>query len=295
VGLNSLGIFMGAKKSDSVDYLYDGTFQGFLCCVFFHYRKAPATGVYRQEAYQRNIFTNYEIVDTDDNQAEVVYNAIQKKISDHDLKRIYSAFSSDDPEKETKILRYIILGFKQGSAIRLLHSDVDVFNLQQLERKVYLEVHRMCGLVRFTEMKPSQGQGIEYQERERHGRENQKKEYQETKGKVRKSILYAPIEPDNDIVEFLAPHFVDRLKEEVFIIHDKKRNKAVVYANNDWYITDFADDGFLSKTKEEEGYRRLWRLYFDTIAIRERTNPACQKRFMPVRYWSNLVEFTKKI
>jgi len=64
----------------------------------------------------------------------------------------------------------------------------------------------------------------------------------------------------------------------------------LVYAYNDWYITDFKDEGFLYQTETDEGFRRLWQLYFDTIAIRERTNPACQKRMMPVRYWNNLVE-----
>ena len=267
-------------NKERIDYVYDGSFQGFLCCVFLHYRKTAAAGIYQQDAYQRDILTNYEIVATCDEQAEIVYKAIQEKISDHDLKRAYSAFCSNDVDKEMKILRYLIRGFKQGPGIRLLHSDSDVFEVVQLERRVNLEVHRMCGLVRFIEMRAGEYSDYRHSQDER----QQKK----------LCILYAPIEPDNDIIEFLAPHFVDRLKEETFIIHDKKRDKALVYTSNDWYITDFKDEGLMRQTKAEEGYKQLWQLYFDTIAIRERTNPACQKRMMPVRYWSNLAEFARK-
>ena len=44
---------------------------------------------------------------------------------------------------------------------------------------------------------------------------------------------------------------------------------------------------------EEKEYRRLWKNYFDNIAIRERTNPRCQRNFMPVRYWKHLTEMTE--
>jgi probable DNA metabolism protein len=40
----------------------------------------------------------------------------------------------------------------------------------------------------------------------------------------------------------------------------------------------------------EKEYQDLWKKYFETIAIKERTNPRCQKNFMPVRYWKNLTE-----
>jgi probable DNA metabolism protein len=165
-----------------------------------------------------------------------------------------------------KLLRYLVKGFREGPGIRLLHGDPVVFDVEQMEKKVANEVHRMCGLIRFSEMRPEGGSGA--------------------------GILYSPIEPDNDIIEFLADHFCDRLKEEAFIIHDKRRGKALIYARNDWYIGDFHDEGLLEKTRDEEDYRRLWRGYFDSIAIKERTNPACQKRFMPVRYWKNLTEFS---
>ncbi|HSA34375.1 MAG TPA: DUF4130 domain-containing protein, partial [bacterium] len=49
----------------------------------------------------------------------------------------------------------------------------------------------------------------------------------------------------------------------------------------------------LNSIPVEEGqdiYEKMWRRYFKDIAIPERRNPRCQRRFMPVRYWKYLTE-----
>ena len=38
-------------------------------------------------------------------------------------------------------------------------------------------------------------------------------------------------------------------------------------------------------------YRRLWRRFYDTIAIRERENPRCRMTNMPKRFWGTMTEF----
>jgi len=158
------------------------------------------------------------------------------------------------------LLKYIVLGFKYGPGIRLLHGNQIVFDVQQTEKKVTFEANRLAGLVRFTVLKGG--------------------------------VLYSPIEPDHDVCELLAKHFCDRFKHDPFIIHDKKRSKALIAAGGDFYISDF-DTGCLPESEGDENeYRTLWKKYFETIAIRERVNPRCQKNFMPVRYWKNLTEMT---
>jgi probable DNA metabolism protein len=253
-----------------MNYLYDGSFAGFLCCVYRHYYQEKAEGVYPAGNYQEDLLRAHSVVETDEDRAARVYAAIENKISAHDLKRIYMAFCSNVPDKEAALLRYICLGFKEGPKIRLLFGHPVVFAVQQAEQKVVKEVHRMCGLIRFSEVKSGA----------------------ETAGR---GILYAPMSPDHDIAEFLAPHFCDRFKQEAFIIHDKSRGKALVSAPGEWYITEFHDVGALAETRSEREYRRLWRAYFDAIAIRERNNPACQRRFMPVRYWRYVTEMRIEI
>ena len=140
----------------------------------------------------------------------------------------------------------------------MLHGNQTVFDIQSIEKKIEVEKERMLQFVRFSVM------------------EN--------------DVLYARIEPDNDVVELIAGHFCDRFKNEPFIIHDVKRGKALIAYRKKWYISQFDEEDIPEFSADEHDYRRLWKNYFENIAIRERTNPRCQKNFMPVRYWKHLTE-----
>jgi probable DNA metabolism protein len=250
-----------------IDYLYDGTFEGFLTCIFEHYYREKASGIYECGNYQSNLLSGSCIVETEEQKATRVYEAIGAKISNEDLRRIYRVFLSSDQEKENKLLQYIRLGFQRGPAVSLLHSHPIVFDVQQCEKKVTVETHRLKGLLRFSALKNSSGPGEE------------------------KEILYCCVEPDHDILELIADHFSDRLKSDPFIIHDKTRSKAVFSQRGTWYLSPFTEKDLPVLGERESKYRDLWKEYFETIAIQERINPKCQKRMMPVRYWKNLTEF----
>ena len=241
-----------------MDYLYDGTFDGLLTCIHHHYYTKNATGIFLKMEYQPNFLNGFMEVETDENKANVVYEAIERKISSYDLRRIYMAHLSTEPGKEMKILRYVVMGFKVGAKISMLHGDPIVFDIQSIEKKITNEKQRMLQFVRFSVM--------------------------------RNDVLYARIEPDHDVVELTADHFCDRYKNDPFIIHDVKRSKALIAFQGEWYITGFEDKDIPEASAEEREYRRLWKNYFDNIAIKERTNPKCQRNFMPVRYWKHLTE-----
>ncbi len=241
-----------------LDYLYDGTFEGLLTCIYHHYYTDRASGICGRSCYQPNFLGGYMEVDTDEQKALSVYEAIEKKISSYDLRRIYKVYLSCDPEKEIKILRYIVKGFRTGSAVSLLHGDPVVAAVEAIEKKINVEHERMLQFVRFSVM------------------EN--------------DILYAEIEPDNDVLELIAGHFCDRFRNEPFIIRDIGRSKAIVAYGGHWYISPFADDDVPEQSAEEQSYRALWKNYFENIAIKERKNPNCQCSFMPLRYWKHLTE-----
>lgn len=241
-----------------MDYLYDGTFEGLLTCIHHHYYTDKASGIFNKNNYQANMLTESMIIETDPDKATVVYEAILNKISPYDLRRIYRVFLSDDVEKELKILRYIVLGFKIGSSISMLHGNPIVFDVQSIEKKIFVEKERMLQFVRFSVTEDG--------------------------------VLYSQIEPDNDVLELLHTHFCDRFKNDPFIIHDVKRNKAMVAYQKNWYICDFTSDEIPELSEDEMTCRKLWKNYFENIAIKERTNPKCQRRSMPVRYWKHLTE-----
>lgn len=241
-----------------LDYLYDGTFEGLLTCIYHHYYTDRASGICRRSYYQPNLLGGYLEVETDELKAVTVYEAIERKISTYDLRRIYKAYLSCDEDKEMKILRYVVKGFRVGPAVSMLHGDTVVSAVEAIEKKIHVEQERMLQFVRFSVM------------------EN--------------DVLYAEIEPDNDVLELIAGHFRDRFRNDPFIIRDLKRSKAIVAYGGHWYISGFTDDDVPEQSSEEQEYRNLWKNYFDNIAIKERKNPRCQRNFMPLRYWKHLTE-----
>ena len=251
------------------DYLYDGTFEGLLTCIYHHYYTDKAAGIFPREVYQPNMLNGFMEVETEQDKADRVYAGIQNKISDYSLRLIYRAFLAGTAGKENVILRYVLLGFKVGPSIGSLHARPEVQALEDLVRKVGNERERMLQFVRFEVMEAGDAGG--------------------------QQILYARIEPEHDVLALVAHHFTERFSHDPLIIHDVGRSKAIVAYERDWYMTDFdgthlPDGTAIFMSEDERPYQDLWRTYFDHIAIKERTNPRCQKNHMPVRYWKHLTE-----
>ncbi|RNC28663.1 MAG: hypothetical protein AWM53_01323 [Candidatus Dichloromethanomonas elyunquensis] len=243
-----------------MDYLYDGSFEGLLTAIYLNYYEEKALGIYPEANYQYAILTPYKVVQTDSLQAAKVYEAVENKISRETLRLIYYVYLSSHPRKENLILTYVELGFKLGAKIDGYHTHSDVFPIAATARKVSLETHRFLGLLRFSEAK---------------------------------GFLYAVFEPDHNILVLMAEHFSDRLAGENFIIHDRKRNLAVIYDQKEWVLTDFQVDKDFQITDSEAFYQGLWTAYFNHIAIDNRKNKKLQAHFIPQRYRHNLVEFVK--
>ena len=75
-----------------MDYLYDGSFEGFCAACTCIIMKKKRQGIYVQTSYQNKLFQPCKIVDTDYERAERVYEAIESKISSGLKRSIISAF-----------------------------------------------------------------------------------------------------------------------------------------------------------------------------------------------------------
>lgn len=246
-----------------MDYLYDGSFEGLLTCVYHHYYTEKASGIFTKENYQMNMLGNYMTVETEADKAERVYNAMEEKISHYAVRCMYKVFLSSVPGKEMMILRFAVLGFRVGPKVTLMHGDDTVAGLLSVVQKIGTEKEKMCQFVRFSELKSG--------------------------------VMYGQIEPDHDVTELLWHHFTDRFKNQPFIIHDVGRGKALIAYQKEWYISDFDAVDIPDYSSEEKDYQRLWQDYFDNIAIKERTNPRCQRNFVPMRYRKHLIEFLPRV
>ena len=104
------------------------------------------------------------------------------------------------------------------------------------------------------------------------------------------NLYYASIHPDNNIIEPLGHHFINRLVSQNFIINDKNRDVCLIYNGKEYQIIDSTNLKIPNISANEQKYQELWRLFFKTIAISERKNPKCQMQFMPKKYWKDLIE-----
>ncbi|WP_110945300.1 DUF4130 domain-containing protein [Paenibacillus phocaensis] len=75
---------------------------------------------------------------------------------------------------------------------------------------------------------------------------------------------------------------------------DQRRQAGVVCQKGEAAKRDVYEKLALPEAGGQElTYRRLWKRFYDTMAIRERLNPRAQMSHMPKRYWARLTEMRK--
>lgn len=239
-------------------YVYDGSFEGLMCCVFESYEQKEIPSVIRPPSQQQSLFDTVKWIETNEQKADRVFNSISLKISSQAQELVKLGFLTCVPHKELLIYRFLRLGFKYGSMVMTMLTDDTVCSLQKAVRHLTSESHKFKGFVRFS---------------------------------VCGEVLVAVIEPKNFVLPLLSPHFCDRFRNESFMIYDRTHRMALIYRSGKTELL-FVDDLTLPEVDPTEiEYRRLWRGFYKTIAIEGRNNPRCRMTLMPKRYWGQMTEF----
>ena len=240
-------------------YLYDGTFYGLLTIVFDSYsNKTLPQKIYTQNSYIPNFLDKTVKFETNFEKSQRVFNGIEKNIGYDALYNSYYAFLSNEKDKEIYILKYLCDGFHIGPKINNNLTTSYVFKVINMRKRALSECHKLKGLLRFQE--------------------------------IGENLCYASIHPDNNIIEPLGHHFIKRLPSMNFVIHDKNRDICFVYNSKEYKIINSKNIKVLEISENEKAYQELWKMFFKTIAIKERTNSRCQMQFMPKKYWKDLIE-----
>lgn len=240
-------------------YRYDGTFPGFLCCVAecFHDGRLPQE-IQRLDEPQETLFP-VKVVDTVPELAQRVEKSIPKKISPEAYHMIRSAFLTCMEEKELKMTRFLLLGYKYGAKVTKLSANDDVHAMNKALLYLKNEAHYHVEFLRFSDLG---------------------------------EFLAAEITPNNNVLPLIAAHFCDRFSGENMMIYDKNHKLGFLYQNTGKREFFQADSIQLPPPdEEEEKYRALWRRFYRTIAIEGRINPRLRMNMMHKRYWANMTEF----
>lgn len=239
-------------------YKYDGSFEGLMCCVFESYeRNEVPDKIYGPDYFQLTFFPVKEI-QTDEKKAQRVLSSIPKKMSSKTLFFVKRCFLTCLEQKEWYILMFLRLGYEHGAKILNMISNDIVNALFRAENNLANEAHLYTGFIRFS---------------------------------VINNILATQIDPKNFVLPILGKHFANRYPSEQFIIYDSTHGMALVYDTKAVHICPMEDFVIPAPDASELEYRKLWQMFYNTIAVPGRENPKCRMSHMPKRYWKYMTEF----
>lgn len=105
--------------------------------------------------------------------------------------------------------------------------------------------------------------------------------------------FFARIAPKHDILPLLAPHFLKRFGDER-VIYDENRGVAALIDKSGYRVVSASLERF-EKHESERRFEELWKRFFESVCIEERTNKKLQQSFVPLRYREFMSEFSSTI
>ncbi|MEA4934604.1 MAG: TIGR03915 family putative DNA repair protein [Lawsonibacter sp.] len=237
---------------------YDGTFAGFLSCVFESYVNHEEPVEFQTSEHSCASFYPQRAVTTHREHAGRVYRSLAVKFGTAGQELVERGFLTCLPEKELWLWRLIQLGYRRGPSVTRALTDPVVDQVYKAVSHLNHEAHLFTGFVRFSQLD---------------------------------GVLVGEIEPKNRVLPLLRPHFCGRYPQERFLLYDRTYREALLHQPGQWAILPAEDLHIGPADKEELSYRRLWRSFYDTIAIEGRYNPTCRMTHMPKRHWGTMTEF----
>lgn len=241
----------------NLNYRYDGTFDGLLCCVFQSYSKKEIPMDILGPDAPPTFFPEREI-ETDAEKAARVLRSIPKKLGGEATGFLRRAYLTCLPHRELHMLLFLRLGYKTGPRVMNLLTDDTVHTLTAAVQFLGREAHLYKEFIRFSDFK---------------------------------GALVSEIEPKNLVLPLLIQHFCERLPEEQFLIYDRNHGMALIYHPHHAEIVPIESLELPEPDETERAYRELWRMFYKTIEIEGRHNPRCRMGLMPKRYWRCMTEF----
>lgn len=244
-----------------VEYRYDGSPLGLLCAIADAIRRQEQPTLVVGSAQEGLLFAGQiHAVTTDEARADEVIAYFRRKASREAAHHLLYCLAGPYEGMELQLLNYYRMGLKLGKALDRNHADADVHAVHQASRSVGHEIHRFKGLLRFR--------------------------------KLQDGLYWAPLEPDNDIINALAPHFRARLPDQRWMMHDLRRARAVVWDGTRLHAESHPEALLKDNpvADDETEVRQLWQTFFKSVSIEGRRNPKLQARCMPTRYWRWLPE-----
>ena len=246
-----------------VVYRYDGSFEGFLCCVFesFLWHELP----FAVWTPQQETATLYPVKDipTDPAKARRVFASLGKKLGADTEYLVSRDFLSGREDKELLLIRFLHLAFALGPGTVKRMGHPEVAPLYEMKKSLDWEVDKFQGFVRFED----------------HG-----------------GMLGAVIHPKNYILPLLRPHFCGRFPEEDFMIYDAVHQAVLLHQHRQTRLLVLAAPLELPPPDaREQQFQALWKQFYKTLEITSRHNEKGRMTHCPKRFWGDMVELREEL
>lgn len=255
---------------DSLTGIFSGIYE-----VWKRKMTAEEAGLEVGDSFERRLFCEYIFCKAEERKALAVIRMIQKNLGADVYEKISYALLSADRRKADMVFRAMLEAKKLSRKDRLMEhlGNEAVRAVFGMYRQVANEAHHYKGFVRFRELK--------------------------------NKTLFAKIEPKHAVLPCIAEHFADRFPQENWIIYDKTHEVFLIHEKGkryyflQQYMCMKGDSGSAQKiaggfSEEEMDYEALWKGFVQSISVAERENRALQNQNLPLRFRTNLVEFSKE-
>lgn len=255
---------------DSLTGIFSGIYE-----VWKRKMTAEEAGLEVGDSFERRLFCEYIFCKAEERKALAVIRMIQKNLGVDVYEKISYALLSADRRKAEMVFRAMLEAKKLSRKDRLMEhlGNEAVRAVFGMYRQVANEAHHYKGFVRFRELK--------------------------------NKTLFAKIEPKHAVLPCIAEHFADRFPQENWVIYDKTHEVFLIHEKGKRYYFlqqymcmkgDSGSDQNIAGgfSEEEMDYEALWKEFVQSISVAERENRALQNQNLPLRFRTNLVEFSKE-
>ena len=240
-----------------VCYQYDGSYPGFLSCVFDSYVNREEPVEFRAPEDMCCSLYPLRTVETDEAHAQRVYRSFET-FGREGREMAVRCFLTCLPDREIHLYNLVQKLLREGPGFLGNLSDPVLYPVAKAVRHLEGEAHLLKGFVRFSDLGGALG---------------------------------GEIEPKNRVLPILRGHFCARYLNEKFFLYDRTHKEALFHVPGQSVIRPLADFQMAPPDKTEARYRLLWKRFYDTIEIKERHNPRRRMSHMPKRYWETMTEF----
>lgn len=249
---------MMPESNDIIEY--DGSFNGFLCCVEWVFREKERPQQLLSSAEIANTLFWGRYIETDQQLAARVKTRLKQRLTTASWEFIEKGFASKADNRETALVVAIEYGLHFGDNVSRHTYVREINQLFQAIRQLDAEIHHYHGFTRFNQID---------------------------------QWLIATIEPKHPVLPFLMPFFCQRFPRERFIICEKNSQMIGIYNQGEIQFQPLEELPDMPLSQSELAIQKQWRTFFETVAIDERFNPTCQRSHLPKRFWQYLPEMTE--